>query len=370
MFCPFLRHVRQTSSIVGCILAVTLIPFCKKGPGFSKSSFQSNKQTRLVLEEDLSIGSDSSKAEYFFSKIMPIRKDQSTIAVDEKERIYILDYEQCHIKIFDKNGAYIKTFGRNGQGPGEMESPLSISITNDDKVMVEDVRTRRLHFFSLDGDFQYTVSTAQGFRMLKFRPTSGGDITCLVVEDRPGGILYKLCLYDKKLSPLQILASYDFPVSTSTMHVFTPTLHFALYPNNRIVYGFPDVYELKIIEINGGEVGSIIHKYDPVEVTADEQEAIKKNYPPNSKINFPKYHNAFRYFTVDEDGRIFVQTWKTLKGTQNYYHDVYDKAGNYIAKIPLEIDPILWKKSSLYTVIENEAGIQIVKRYHVTWNEN
>jgi hypothetical protein len=67
----------------------------------------------FILTEELSIGKAGRGEEYIFSRIR-------SIAVDEKERIYVLDTKEAHVKVFDKNGDYIKTMGRKGQGPGEM----------------------------------------------------------------------------------------------------------------------------------------------------------------------------------------------------------------------------------------------------------
>ena len=59
------------------------------------------------LEEELSIGEVEGREEYMFSLIIGI-------AIDEEERIYIVDYDEANVKIFDTNGEHIKTFGEQG----------------------------------------------------------------------------------------------------------------------------------------------------------------------------------------------------------------------------------------------------------------
>jgi len=38
-----------------------------------------------------------------------------------------------------------------------------------------------------------------------------------------------------------------------------------------------------------------------------------------------------------------------------------------MVKIPLKIRPLVWKKSKLYSVEEDEEGYQYINRYKVTW---
>ena len=97
------------------------------------------------LKEELSIGEEG-REDYMFSQI-------GSVAVDEDDRIYVLDSKEAHIKIFDRNGNYIKTIGRKGQGPGEIGTPRNIWITSQNEVMVTDSRYRRFTFFCFVGEF-------------------------------------------------------------------------------------------------------------------------------------------------------------------------------------------------------------------------
>ena len=105
----------------------------------------------LNLEEELSIGEKEGKEEYIFSYI-------TDIGVDEEERIYILDSRESHIKVFNKMGEYIKTIGKKGQGPGEMRRPASLQVTSQNEIVVNDPAARKIHFFTLDGNFIRAVS--------------------------------------------------------------------------------------------------------------------------------------------------------------------------------------------------------------------
>ena len=104
------------------------------------------------IEEDLSIGVAEGPEEYMFSKI-------ENIAVDEQERIYVLDSREKHIRVFDSDGVYVTTVGRKGQGPGELAGPRNLCITNQNQIMVPDATNLRITFFSLEGEFSSDIGT-------------------------------------------------------------------------------------------------------------------------------------------------------------------------------------------------------------------
>jgi len=92
-----------------------------------------------------------------------------------------------------------------------------------------------------------------------------------------------------------------------------------------------------------------------------------KNFPSDIKLVFPKYHSAFRRLTIDDTGRIFIETWEKTEDGKGYCYDVFDSEGRHIAKIPLKCQFQAWKKNKLYTIEEDEEGYQVVKRYKVNW---
>jgi len=47
--------------------------------------------------------------------------------------------------------------------------------------------------------------------------------------------------------------------------------------------------------------------------------------------------------------------------------DIFDHLGRYLAKIPLKMKSLFWKKNKLYAIEEDEEGFQSVKRYKLIW---
>src|SRR5512139_2747201 len=75
----------------------------------------------LELKEELSLGGPDVQGDYAFVKIRDI-------VVDDSGSIYVLDQQDSHVKVFDTSGKYVRTIGRLGQGPGEFEGPMTLSL--------------------------------------------------------------------------------------------------------------------------------------------------------------------------------------------------------------------------------------------------
>ncbi len=310
------------------------------------------------LEEELSIGESEGSEEYMFSEIL-------TVAVDEEENIYVVDEKESHIKIFDRNGEYLRTVGKKGQGPGEIGSPGGIQLTHQKELMVNDIRNRRISFFSTNGEFIRSINMGKIMALRLYCDSNENYIVTTAVIDPPK-ISYEIKKFDSNFNLLDTLATIPGP-NPSAFNPFLPIFYCRLGEDDNIIYGYPKDYELQIINPEGKVIKKIVKEYDLVEVTEEEKEEYTKDLPPQIKLDFSKYHSAYYRFTLDDEGRIFVQTWEKEEGKEGNYHDVFDKEGRCIAKIFLKTIPHVWKNRKLYTIEEDEEGYQVVKRYKVSW---
>lgn len=311
------------------------------------------------LAEELSIGKAERGEEYIFSQIR-------SIAVDEKERIYVLDTKEAHVKVFDKNGDYIKTMGKKGQGPGEMSLPFSICITTQNEMVVQDLDNRRIMFYSLDGNFIKSLSSAK-IVIVGFNIDSSGNIIGIISISGPDKQVIELQKFGSDLSYLYSFGSFSLPSRSSTFNPFMPELCWAVNKEDNVICGYPENYEFKLFNPEGKVIRKVIKDYKPIKITQEEIEERKKRLPGPMKMDIPQYHPAYQDLTIDEENRIFVQTWERSENEEGYYYDVFDSEGKFIAKIPLKARPQVFKKNKLYTIEEDEEGYQVVKRYKVTW---
>ena len=308
--------------------------------------------------EDMSIGESQGRDEPIFSQI-------GDMAVDEHERIFVSDWKETRIRVFDRNGIILMNIGKKGQGPGEFERINGIQITPQNELMVLDASRKRLSFFSLAGEFVRSKSLSE-IQALAIRINSKRNFLCLsaLLDPRSALSTSELRIYDPELKSLVTVASSD------PQDVYTPFLPFLVWEldkNGQVFCGFNQKYEFSVYDAEGNVLRSISRDFDPVRIPEEERKAALKRLKQPENKNVPSFYPAYRRISVDEAGRVFVQTWERPEKGSGYYHDVFDSSGRYITRILFEFPPRVWKKGKLYTVEEDENGFQFVRCYKVEW---
>jgi hypothetical protein len=332
------------------------------------------------LEDELSIGEAEGRDEYMFGYTV-------SIAVNDNEDIYILDIQQKNIRVFDSNGKYIKTIGRPGQGPGELEMPTQIQIISQNELVAFDLRRRSLEYFSSGGQFLKRNPLIKVERPTRIIIDSNGDFICYIgiIEDQQPKVA--MMKYNSNQEKEFVITKFD-PFSQSVdifsqnkYTILRPNLVFDVTKENNIVWAISSEYELNIMNSKGEIIKKIVKDYVPVEITEDDKKEIIFNrygtetVPSERNIVFPKYFYPINGvstngISTDEKGNIFVRTYEKSKDSSGYYYDVFDFEGYFITKVLLKSAPelpIIWKKNKLYTIEEDKDGLQMVKRYKITW---
>lgn len=315
-------------------------------------------QEMIRLEEEFSIGEREGRPEYTFSDI-------TNVAVDEKERLFVLDYKESQVKVFDQKGTYLLTIGKKGQGPGELDRPRMISL-NQNEMMVLQLGQRRLSFFSLEGTFLRSLSTKE-FWTLSARLDSQGNIVITEGLMDPQNLSYRVKKMDPQMNLIKEIASSPAPNASKGYNPFMPIHYWVLDKNDNIVYGYPEEYKIQVFNPGGEIIKKITREYDAVEVTENEKKEQMKDSPPEIKLDFSKYHSAFQRFLVDDEGRICVMTWEKSGSGDEFLYDIFDAEGKYLAKVPLPTRPVVLKNNRLYCIEEDAEGYQVVKRYKINW---
>ncbi|MCJ7681957.1 MAG: 6-bladed beta-propeller [Candidatus Aminicenantes bacterium] len=324
--------------------------------------FQTHPQAgadTFSIREELSIGASEGDSDYMFTRI-------SDIAVDEMGKIYVLDYSEAVLRIYDPIGKHIQTIGRRGQGPGEFMAPFSLGITADNSILVHDLMNRRINYFSPEGKYIKSATTADKI-LVGGDVDSEGNFISLAFISKPGEQVLELKRFDSRMNDLNSYMTITKKENESINNPLGPDFYWCRYLENQVICGYSKTYELHVYHIDGEKVRTIRHEYGPVRITGEEREALKKGILAAVEIQTPKYHPAFQGITADDDGRIFVATWEKPESGVGYWYDVFNKTGTFIARIMLEYPPRIWKGSKLITIEENEEGYPVVKRYAVNW---
>ena len=88
-------------------------------------------------------------AESGFQSFYRVRN--ALVDVDPAARIYVLDQIARRVVVFDSSGAFVKSMGRKGGGPGELQDPLAVAVSNAGEVVVHDMSKGALVRFDSSG---------------------------------------------------------------------------------------------------------------------------------------------------------------------------------------------------------------------------
>ena len=317
------------------------------------------KLAKITLEEELAIGDAEGRDEYMFSQV-------ASLAVDDEGNIYVLDYLRSHIRIFNDRGEYLFTIGETGQGPLEFIEPGSLLISAEEHLVVDDSGNNLLKFFTLDGKFIKSLSTATLSFFSRFKMDSQGNITARTARYNAKDAWFEVSRFDPELNLIKVIASYNFPFR-SDFNPYRSHFHWQIRRDDVLVIGMPVKYELQMMTAEGEITKRIVKDYNPVEITEEEKEEERKKHPDYVRPVIPKYYPPYQTFTLDEEDRVFVQTWKKVGDGPGFFYDVFNPEGRHITTFPLESRPLIWKNGKLYALFEDEKGLQKIKRYQARW---
>jgi len=327
-------------------------------------------QPILSLKEDFSIGGAQAKNEYVLA--LP-----TSMAVDQKGYLFVLDFKESRIKVFDDAGIFVRTIGRPGQGPGEIGAAWSISLPQGSKELaVHDIRNRKLTFFSTDGEFLRSIPLRGGIGGLK--TDSQGN--AYVSDTQFGAGQPKNTLKKMSADMSKVLAEISNHVQDDSHNPFAPREYWVIDDRDRLIYGEGKTYEIRFFDPAGKLIRKVLRGGGPLKVTKKDIDEFANRPTPsgiNPVYNYSSHHGAFRSFFVDDLGHLFVQTWERTPDNRQDVHDVYDAEGRFIGRVPLNrhsdlINPkVRLIRSGKYYAIEPDAeGYEVVKRYSVVWDLN
>lgn len=319
------------------------------------------KSPVLELKEDLSLGGSRVVGDYAFGNIR-------NFVVDEQGSIYVLDGKSYCVQAFDSRGKYIRTIGRKGQGPGDLDSPLSLALnrTSDELLVLQGIR--RLSFFRTEGPFIRQLSINNSIRA---QLDSRGQIYLLEQARSKEGVwsfdVKKLSMFGTDLG---VVASVPGQGYTGKINPFLPLNYFQVDRSDNLVYGDSRSYEILFFESSEGKlVKKIVRQYSAPPVTEEDRNEVLENTPPELQANlvFPRHHPVFTGFFLSDLGHVFVRTNEKTEDGERVIYDIFDAEGHYIGRMPLKPSGITILNGKYYALEEDDDGYQYVKRYSVTW---
>jgi hypothetical protein len=323
----------------------------------------------LELIEDLVIKGSEDTEEQMFQSI-------HTLDVDEEGQFFILDEQAGNIKVFDQNGGFVKTIGRKGQGPGEFGMPISLFLSQQDQIIVNDMGQRKIQYFDKEGNYLKEFSIADKFLFFGPMATSNSDliVTYTIPQEKPMTVLQKL---NPEFEPTLTFTSLSLdtpPVINIFVARSLTSLRWTVTYNDDIIWA--DIknpeYELHFHDKDGKLKKIITKHYDPIPITAGDKDRLMEetfgNNPTDQwDVRFPDNYPPFSGFSFDDLGHLFVKRYEKGTHEDGGLYDIFDAEGKHIAQMRFKMNPMIWKKGHMYTIEDNAEGFKVVKRYKVNW---
>jgi hypothetical protein len=292
-----------------------------------------------------------------------------SFTVDRDGTAYLCSEKAALIKTYSGAGVFLGSFGTSSPETGDLERPQIVGITRDGELAVESSGHGKLVFYSREGRPLRTVSLA-ALNIFRLGVDSRGRILIHSYRYVRPNVLYYLRLCDSGLEEIKTYGQYWEPQSVGNdFYAYLPILWWAIDAGDRVVYGYPQRYELKVFGPDGAPSRVIRKENVSPAITEKEKSDYRKEYAqaPYLRIHFPDVHSAFQKFTVDEKGWIYVMTWGRAAGEAGYWYDVFDENGIYTARVALDRMPQLWTGGRLYTLDADAAGTPVLIRHRFEW---
>jgi hypothetical protein len=297
--------------------------------------------------------------------------DINQIAVDSEGKIFVanLRAKQNSIFIFDAKGRFVSAFGPRGEGPGEFQGLLYVTVSDRDEVFATD--RGKVVAFSNDGEFikEFRVDR-EYMRIIPLNIDRYLTIAVKLQEDLSQSFQALLCASD--LAELDILDSTTIGsfAKMDKVNIIPTLLHWET-SRDSIFTGNTDTYEIRVFDFSGNLVRKIRKDHSAVLLTEEDKEMYRQriqNYPPEIKDNFfvPDAYPPFRNIVALPDNRLFVQTYEKSKEGTNIY-DVYSPKGIYINRIEFEGVPVEFRGGHAYCRNEKASGYIELVVYRMTW---
>ena len=299
----------------------------------------------------------------------------SDFAVAPDGNIYICDSRGGRVLRFAADGKFMGAFGRPGQGPGDLQRPLSLVRSASGDIIVAD---GNLSVFSPNGRFLKRMSERPGslvdamfeagpegyfLSITRFRPSTNGVIMEKTVEKTDADFRSVRTLFRRS-------DEYGGKATGSAFFNFAPGPKGELYVLNRT----SREYRILALDPEGNPRPDIVRPFRPVAKCPEDHEyekkrlqalgaraaAIEGGSAPAVAVDPHKF--AVGNITVDKTGRLWTTTCGSEPCDRSVYVDVFGPDGTWIKRFQLgsfSMPRIKVEGASLF-VLDGDAAEDIV----------
>lgn len=298
--------------------------------------------------------------------------EMDTFGIDVQGNIYILMFQsdQDHIYKFNSRGEFELSFGKKGEGPGEFDRPVSVTVTPGQEIMISDPGNAKLAYFQADGGLVREVSLTRNVPFIYPLAKESFVVFGRITPDPEADTLsYPLELCNSSLELQVKLDEFKLENFRMTRRLRGTQPGFGVaFGGGRIFTGNEARdYEIWVYDDSGNLQRKIRKQYEPLPVPDAMKEQILQRNNENMRpmIYFPDYLPPFRTLAADEKGRLLVVTFAPGEKPGENWIDVFDPEGTYIDRLSAAVfvnmsTPIhlIVRNDHLFYIREKENGFK------------
>jgi len=318
----------------------------------------------VKLVPEISVGELDGAEELLFGSI-------SSIAVNDRWDLYVLDEQAQHVRVFDSAGVYVETLGGRGEGPGEFGYAEAIALLPDGRLVVRDSRNNRISVFGPDpgqtdqwgfdagnSGSNYPLHTdVHGRTYLNTRDLSRTDWVRHIIVIGPDGT--HLDTLPEPSSPVErpmLTAEHtaEWGTGSTSAHVpFSPVFQWTVHPSGHFLTGLPSEYRINVprddgvLRIERTTTPAPIHDEERARAHERVVRSMRNTDPDWSWTGppIPERKPFYQELLAGRDGRIWVRLVTEGHPVENENQDPDNPRS----------EPVTWEESLRYDVFEPDG---------------
>jgi hypothetical protein len=310
--------------------------------------------------------------------------DATSFDVDQMGFIYVFYPFKEGDKIFKfgSDGKFLKSWGRHGQGPGDVMFISSAYLTPQGRMIVSDHSSRKLIWYTDEGQFEKQVMYPTDGRYFRLYPIADDKfigLARIVVDKDADAFDFIYVLLDEGFKELKKLDTYKYPNPLKKPERGVSHNYFfeSRSTSDAIYIANEDRgYEILKFDLQGNLLRKIRKENSPVRVPEMVLKERKAYYEKSGRAYYlPDYYLPLCDFFLDDEGRLFTMTYERGENADENWCDIFNSAGTFIVRKPLSsitLGDLIYCsikviKDRLYCFQEGKDGYRVFKVYKVTW---
>ena len=299
--------------------------------------------------------------------------------------IAMADWDGQRILVFDSAGALTRVIGRAGSGPGEFRAPVLTSGLAGDSLLVWDPYLRRISRLSATTgsgrESNLSAEAASGSAPLVGELADGPLVLRherFDADPRTGGtrVTTEIRLLDPRGGKTMTIMTIEAVPhgDAQGFRFFSPRIQVAV-AEDRILVGYPDRWEIDLIDAAGSRVGTLIRPWTARRVTEADRARVRDamtrpDLAPGflDDDRFDLTWPAFGTILRGPCGTIWVLEYAAPYISPDSA-SIFDRDGTLVGVLglPADFKPTAVTEKALIGTAWNDLGVIEIRRYGVRW---